>query len=157
MRSANYPRSIVWFERLYLGSLFLGVIQAALEWTTLSGELEFSSDMFGSGAESIVSFVLLALVVVIVAGLSFCLWYYIVRKPRTLAKWVFVILSGFDVVVTPFFIMEVPPLDMLLTIAITIMDASAIFLLFRPDAIQWFVTSGRMDDKQQQTLSDVFQ
>lgn len=157
MRSANYPRSIAWFERLYLGSLFLGIVQAALEWTTLSDELEFSADMFGSGAEYTISIVLLALVVFFMAGLSFCLWYYIVRKPRALAKWLFVILSGFGVVVTPFSIMEVPPLDMLLTIAITIMDACAIFLLFRPDAVRWFVTSGHMDDKQQQTLSDVFQ
>ncbi|GAB5486774.1 MAG: hypothetical protein Pars2KO_03440 [Parasphingorhabdus sp.] len=157
MRPANYPKSIVWFERLYLGSLFLGIIQAALEWTTLSDELEFSSDMFGSGAEFTISIVLLALVVFVLVGLSFCLWYYIVRKPRVLAKWVFVVLSGFGVVATPFAILEVPPLDMLITIAITIMDAVAIFLLFRPDAKRWFVTSDRMDDKQQQALSDVFQ
>lgn len=157
MRSASYPISIVWFERLYIGSIFLAVIQAVLDWASFSNELEFSSDMFGSGVELVVSVFLIALAAILVVGLTFCLWFYIVKRPRALAKWAFVILFGFDVFALPFFVMEYTSLEMLITIAVMILDIGAIILLFRPDAKRWFETNGRMDDKRQQTLSDVFQ
>lgn len=133
------PVSIVWFERLYLGGVVVGVINAALSWNVALARLaanpapaqlgpSFGSTMLAGG-------------IVLGVLISLLLWYFTARKGSVVTKWI----------ITAFFVLGLLSLFWaavqgtvphgvggVLTIVAWVLDAIAVWHLFRPDTKVWF-------------------
>ena len=114
------PPSIVLFERLYLGGLAVGLVNSALLVTSVS-EAEFA-------AEGTSFFGILATALVI----SLLLWFFV-------AKWILIALFALGLLGLPAILGE-GDFDVTdgLTVATWLLQAAAIWMLFRPDSAEWF-------------------
>ena len=133
------PVSIVQFERCYLGSIALGFVTLALTWTAqmamlsrnpataqLSGGLLYSSLLTG---------------IVLGALVALVLWYFAARRASVVAKWIIVVFFAIGVLSLLNSLSKgmVPSgLGGVLTVANIVLQAVAVYLLFRPDAKAWF-------------------
>ncbi len=126
------PNSILLFERLFLGSMAIGVINAFLSWDDTMATLAADPNLAAFG--NIFIYATLAFSV----GINLLLWFFVARKASTVAKWIIIVFFGIGLVSMPFSIGTLPPLSMIITLAITAMQGAAIYMLFRPDAQKWF-------------------
>jgi hypothetical protein len=127
------PNSIIWFERLYLGSMLLGLINSALTWSTVTDRVAATpgAAMLGSG------FLIGSMIFGIVINLL--LWYFIARRGSNVARIILTVLFGLGVIgmITMFF--QPLPLAMkAMPIIAFVLQAIGVFLLYRPDAKPWF-------------------
>ncbi len=131
------PDSIVFFDRLFLGALVLGVLNFMVGWSELSAKLasapEFAATGFGTG------FVIATAVGGII--LNLIIWYFISARASKVAKWIFVVffaigllsmLGNFNNPLGP------QGIALAVTLVITVVQAAAIYMLFRPDSLAWF-------------------
>ncbi len=134
------PKSILIFERIFFVSLALGVVNSALNWNSSLQQLaaDPATANFGSG------FMILTLL--FTWGISLLFWYFIARKASNVAKWIYTIFFAIGLLMMPFTIMQFPPLVMVLTLIITALSCYALYLLFRPDAKEWFENKGKIAD-----------
>ena len=129
------PASIVNFERLYLGALVIGVINTVLTFETTLAQVEAQP-----GAESMGSnifYISLAIGFLI----PILLWYFVARRASVVAKWIVVVLFVLGVFGFLFsFSQPVAPegIALILGIVSMLMQAAAVWMLFRPDAKAWF-------------------
>lgn len=131
------PDSIILFDRLFLGSLILGALNFLFAWKETSEKLasapEFAATGFGTG------FLIATFAIGMIINLI--IWYFISARASKIAKWI----------LTVFFVLgllsmlsnlnnPLGPQGILLGVAIviTIVQAAAVYMLFRPDAIAWF-------------------
>jgi hypothetical protein len=129
------PKSIVYYEYCYLGSVLLGVVVTAMTWTAnnQTEEVEKIRAMLGAS--------FLPILYVFIYTLSLALWYFTARVPNTVAKWIVV---GWFALSLIGFVMALGagnlPNDLpgLLAVAALVLNAAAVYLLFRPDARAWF-------------------
>jgi hypothetical protein len=129
------PKSIVYYEYAYLGSVLLGIVVTAMTWTTNNNtdEVEKIRAMLGPS--------FLPILYVFIHTLSLALWYFTARVPNTVAKWI--VLGWFALSLIGFAMALAAgnlPSDLpgLLAAAALVLNAVAIYLLFRPDARAWF-------------------
>jgi hypothetical protein len=131
------PNSIRLFDRLFLGSLTLGVLNFLIGWGELSATLsrapEFAATGFGTG------FIIATFAIGMIINLI--IWYFISVRASKIAKW---ILTAFFVVGLLSLLKNLNnPLgphgfSLVGTLVITMLQAAAIYMLFRPDSIAWF-------------------
>ena len=131
------PDSITLFDRLFLGALVLGALNFLFGGSELSAKLErvpaFAASGFGTG------FLIASFAVGMIINLI--IWYFISARASKIAKWI----------LTVFFVIGL--LSMLknlnnplgpqgislgVAVVITIIQAAATYMLFRPDSIAWF-------------------
>lgn len=137
------PSSIITFERAYLFSLFIGLIESLFTWGAGIERLEASPE-FRSIARPF-------MIVVLVAGfgIGVLLWYLVARRASTITKWFLVVLTVIGVAAT---LIELStggvPLDATLVVSLvaTALTIFAVIQLFRPDAIAWLRAGGRVTD-----------
>jgi len=128
------PASIVNFERLYLGAIILGVISFFLAWDQTLAMLQTQTQ--GAFGDS-----LLYAVVVISLGLQLLLWYLIAKRASVVAKWILIVWIGIGLIglIGNLGSGTMPnPLSTMLTLATTVLQLLAVWMLFRPDARSWF-------------------
>ena len=130
------PNSIVTFERLYLGSLALGILNFFLSFdqmkAAMAAEPGIAKVGFGSG--------MLIGVFVVSLLISLLLWFFIARKASNVAKWILVVFTAFGLLGLPNVISQLsttPGLTPVLALVITIIQLIAVYFLFRPDAAAW--------------------
>ena len=129
------PASIQWFERLYLGSLGLGLVNLLVHYSSLKVALGSTGGQMG--------FVFLSFLVGIAISLMF--WYLVARRASNLAKWFLVALVVIGLIGLPG---SLRMTDMLGTtyIAIgalaTLIQAAATGLLFTAESRRWFAAKG---------------
>ena len=129
------PKSIVYYEYAYLGSVLLGIVVTAMTWSTneQTEEVEKIRAMLGAS--------FLPILYVFIYTLSLALWYFTARVPNTVAKWIVVGWFGLSIVG---FAMALGagnvPNDLpgLIAVVALVLNAVAVYLLFRPDARAWF-------------------
>lgn len=129
------PKSIVHYEYAYLGSVLLGIVVTAITWTAnnQTEEVEKIRAMLGAS--------FLPILYVFIYTLSLALWYFTARVPNTIAKWIVVgwfalSLIGFAMALAAG---NVPnDLPGLIAATALLLNAIAVYLLFRPDARAWF-------------------
>jgi len=129
------PKSIVYYDYAYLGSLLLGIVTTAMTWTANndSQEVEQIRAVLGSS--------FLPIFYVFIYTLSLALWYFTARVPNTVARWIVVIWFVLSLIGTGFAIANgnlSSDLPSLLAIGAVVLNAVAVYLLFRPDAQAWF-------------------
>jgi len=126
------PRSIKIFDVLFLGSLAFSLVNFFFAYDTTMAELE------GTGMG--LTFVIVSFVVGY--GINLLLWYFASQRASNVARWIFVVLTGFGLVMVPFALANIPATRLILTLIITAMQIAAIYFLFQPDA-KLFFENGR--------------
>ena len=128
------PQSIQMFEKLYLVSLIIGVLNFVVFFGDSMAllESELGGDTSGLGSGVMIGSFVVGMVI------SLTLWYFIARKGSNIAKWIFVVLTIWGLVGIPTALTMMDSPQMIVTLAITAMQLVALFFLFRPDAKAWF-------------------
>lgn len=138
------PASIQWFERLYLGSLVIGLANLLFHYGKLSS-------MMGSLGGS-VGFVFVSFFAGLAISLAF--WYLVARRASNLAKWFLVALVALGLLGLPGSFSMTGTLGtpyIALGALATLVQAVSVGLLFTPEARRWFA------DKGAPTSPDVFE
>ena len=129
------PKSIVHYEYAYLGSVLLGIVVTAMTWTANNATQEVEQIHAVLGAS------FLPIFYVFIYTLSLALWYFTARVPNAVAKWIVVGWFALSVIGFGFaIIVGNVPSDVPGWIAVgaLVLNAVAVYLLFRPDAVAWF-------------------
>jgi len=129
------PKSIVNFELCYLGSVLISAINAAMTWKDVNGTVEAAQTraMLGDW------FMPVAMVFGIT--ISLLLWYFTARSASLVAKWVVVVFFGFSLAGFLFTLgigSRPEGLPGILSVVTLVLNAVAVWMLFRPDARVWF-------------------
>lgn len=127
------PHSIGIFDKLYLGSLAIGLINVFVGWDTRMAELEAT----GYG----ITFMLIT--IAMGYGIGLLLWYFISNRASNIARWIFIALTALGLVFLPFSLFDLPTLEILLAVVVTGMQLVAIYYLFKPDAKLFFENRGQ--------------
>ncbi len=135
------PESIIKFERLYLGALVVGVVNAVLSWSSTQAYMANDPALAASGLGS----GFLISTIVIGFAIPLLLWYFIAKRGSNIAKWILVVLFGLGLIsmVLSFSTMmamngTIGVIGALLT---TALQAGAVYMLFQPDAAEWLKSS----------------
>lgn len=123
------PSSILWFERLYLAAIVVGILNSLLAWES------FAETQAALGMGFVVA------TLVISNGISLLLWYLVARRGSVVAKWVLVVLFALGVASLLFtLVMGTYPSGAVGVIGAVgwLLQAAAVMFLFRQDAALWF-------------------
>jgi hypothetical protein len=129
------PQSITMFDRLFLGSLGLGLVNAALNYDSTIGQLEADpavAELGMAGPGFVIAILAFSF------GLSLLLWFLISRMAVNVAKWVLVVLTVIGLFGIPLALVDVPLPQAIITVVVTVTQLAALWFLFRPDAKAWF-------------------
>lgn len=129
------PKSIVQYEYAYLGSVLLGIVGTAMSWSTINA-MEGMDQVHAVLGSSF-----LPILYVFIYTISLALWYFTARVPNAVAKWIVVgwfvlsVIGSAYAIATGNVPADVPGW---LGIVALVLNAVAVYLLFRPDARAWF-------------------
>ena len=129
------PPSIVNFERCYRGGVLLGWIATALNWKHMQDKVAVQQTEAMVGAWYMPTILAISLLV------NLLLWYFAARRGSKVAKWiivVFFVLACFGVAMNMARHDFPPGLAGVASVAAFVINAIAVWLLFRPDAKAWF-------------------
>ena len=134
------PQSIELFEKVYLGSIALGLVNTALSWGALTASLKTVSDgAMKMGPGVMVGSIVIGLVI------SLLLWFFVARRASSVAKWIFVVITAIGVFgVLSSLANPLAPkgLTMIGGMIATALQVFAARLLFKPDAVAWLESKG---------------
>ena len=129
------PASIVKFERAVLVTVLIGLVSLVVDWESASApirRLGYGDNFFiGAYAASI------AIVLVL-------LWL-IARRGSAIAKWVYTVVYGASIVMALLAFrdnLRLPPTILVMQLLQWALILFSIWLLFRPDAKDWFARRG---------------
>jgi hypothetical protein len=139
------PPSIVRYERLYLASFVLGMVASATSWQQRTAML---------GANPTLANATWVLPTMQATGIAIALllWYFTVRAPSVVAKWVVVVFAAFGVLSI---LLSLGTLalgraasgtTLALSIVTNALYVAAAVQLFAPDAQLWFGELPDIDD-----------
>ena len=116
------PASIIWFERLFLLGLALGLVNGMIQFDTALAQIESDPKLaqLGWGTGFVVTVMAISLLIPLL------LWFLIARRASNIAKWVLVIFT-------------VPGLFFL-------PSSAAISFLFKRDAREWLSPTAEEED-----------
>ena len=126
------PQSIVVFDRLFLASLVLALINAVLAYSTLVEEVEADPALAQIGGGPIVIGVVLASLLI-----PLVLWYFIAHRASNIAKWLLVALVAIGLFFGNFSFSDGFSLPAIFGLVVTLLQVVAIVMLFRADARAW--------------------
>ena len=134
------PQSIELFEKVYLGSIALGLVNTAFSWGALTASLKTVGDgAMTMGPGVMVGSIALSLVI------SLLLWFFIARRASNVAKWIYVVITAIGVFgVLSSLANPLTPkgLTMIGGFVATALQVFAAWLLFKPDAAAWLESKG---------------
>jgi hypothetical protein len=136
------PRSIVLFDRLFLASIVLSLLQSFYSFSSARAELAADP----AAAELGLGSGFMAGSIGISVAISLLLWWLVAHRAGNIAKWILTVLSAIGVVMLPWTLAG-PGVDavvLTLTLAANAMVLAAIFFLFQQDARDWFTNKGRV-------------
>ena len=134
------PASIVKFDRYFLLSLGIGLVNAVVSYDAYVKMLADDPATAQFGASFVLSTLAFGF------GIPLLLWYLVARKASNVAKWLVVVLTGLGLLGI------LPSLSMMLDRGILYFGMSlatfglqlyAVYYLFRPDAKAWLVSKGK--------------
>lgn len=140
------PVSIVWFERCYLGALVVGLLNTALSWNTTMAKMAENpgAEQMGSsfGATTLIAGTLIGIVI------SLVLWYFAARKRANVAKWIITVFFVIGLLgIGASAVMRTFPQGIAGVLGVVgfVLNAIAVWQLFRPDAEAWFENKPSFD------------
>ena len=127
------PTSIVLFERLFLLSLAIALVNGFLQYDALVAQVGNDPALaqlgWGSGA--------ILVVMAISLLIPLLLWYFIARRASNIAKWILVVMTLLGLLFVNLDAGQLGSLAGIASLAVTILQLVAIVLLFRADARAW--------------------
>jgi len=138
------PASIGRFEKFYWASVALGLINTALNWNASQQALS-ANPLLASATWFLPAMQVIGLAIAVL------LWFFIVRRPSVVAKWVQVVFAAFGVfgVLSALFLVASgrAPIGVQVIIGLiaNILYIAAAVMLFKQDAKAWF-GEGRDED-----------
>ena len=128
------PPSIIDFERAYLASLALGIVNTAIHWQTVERSFEDPAlQTLGAGPGIVVGILAFSI------AISLLLWFFIARRASTVAKWIYVVFIAFGVIGIISSLTTLPfGTQLILNVVAQLLQFFAAWLLFKPDAKAWF-------------------
>lgn len=148
------PESIVSFERSYFGALGIGMVNGLLYFgatveallddpaiAALNADPAFASMSADPVFMTIVR-IFMAAILVLSLVFGIVVWYLIARRASNVTKWVYTVTWGIGLPFTLFQLTKLPggvP-QVALTVAGIALQANAVRLLFRPDAVAWLTS-----------------
>lgn len=129
------PASIRWFERVYLGTLVVGLLNLLVHYNTIRVNLGTSSGQMG--------FIFISFMAGILISLLF--WFLIARRASNLAKWFLVGLTVIGLLGLPGSFEMADTLGAAyigIGVLCTVLQALAIGLLFTAESRRWFANKG---------------
>ncbi len=139
------PPSIARFEQFYWASVIIGLINTALNWGRAQAMLATNPLTTNAGW-------ILPLTQVIGLGIAVLLWFFIVRRPSVVAKWVQVVFAAigvFSLVMALFAILTggaAVGTQVVLGLIANALYIAAAVMLFKPDAKLWLGEGLDRDD-----------
>ncbi len=139
------PPSIARFEQFYWASVIIGLINTALNWGRAQAMLATNPLTTNAGW-------ILPLTQVIGLGIAVLLWFFIVRRPSVVAKWVQVVFAAigvFSLVMALFAILTggaAVGTQVVLGLIANALYIAAAVMLFEPDAKLWLGEGLDRDD-----------
>lgn len=127
------PKSILMFERLFLGSLVLGALNVLLSWQDAAAQM---ADDPGAQQLGLGSGFLLAITVGSFA-VYLLLWLLIARQASTVAKWILTVLVALGVAFALPALAGSWNVTLVLSLVVHALEILALVYLFRPDAKAW--------------------
>ncbi|MEG3174831.1 hypothetical protein U1872_01205 [Sphingomonas sp. RB3P16] len=137
------PISIVWFERCYLGSLAVSLLNMAVQWPGLIAKMSVQMESNPAAAQLGSSFIPAALGIgaVLVIAVSLVLWYFTARQRSAVTKWIVTVLFGYNLLMFLLGLSSgtVPTgFGAVLGVAALVLNGLAVWQLFKPDTKAWF-------------------
>lgn len=128
------PQSILWFERAYLGSVALGLLNSALNWSQVQEQLAMTQNSALLPSWFVPATMMISLVI------NALMWFFIARRGSTVAKWIFVVLFAIGIlgVVSMVAGGTIPPTFNIVAVIALVLQVIAVVMLFRPDTKSWF-------------------
>ena len=128
------PQSIIWFERLYLGGVALGLANTAYRWSAIQEQVAATPN------SAMLPSWFMGATIAIGIGINFLLWYFVAIRGSVVAKWIVTVLFGIGVigVLRALTVGELPATMNAVAAVVLALQAGAVFMLFRPDAKAWF-------------------
>lgn len=129
------PKSIVLFERLYLGGWALGVVNTVLTWSAVRANPNMVAVDQQVGSWYVPTLTAIGL------AIPLLLWFFIARKASVVAKWIMVVFTALGVLGIAFAGLSgtlVAGLSTLLSVTSVVLNIVAAALLFRADSREWF-------------------
>jgi glucan phosphoethanolaminetransferase (alkaline phosphatase superfamily) len=121
------------FDRLFLASLAVSAVSAAINWQIIAAELTSQPGMAEIGLGS--GFI--AGIVAVSFAISLLLWFLVARKASNVAKWILVVLAAISLISLPSLLAGPWDLSNFLGIAAYVLEVAALGFLFRDDARAW--------------------
>lgn len=122
------PNSIRMFDYLFLGSLALSVLNFLLSMGDAEAQLAADPATAQFGSEALIGVFAFSMLI------SLLLWFFISRKASKIAKWILIVFTVIGLLMLPASIGTLPPVALVLTLAIAALQLAALFYLFKPDA-----------------------
>ena len=138
------PDSIRKFDMLWLGALALGVVQFFLGYGALKAEIE--TQLAGTAMRAGTSDAALVGGFIFGIVISLALWFLVSRQRLEFVKWILILLFFWGLINLPSAFAAGLTLMGALSIVAAIMQAAALYFLFRPDAKAWFAARGTPTD-----------
>lgn len=128
------PQSIIWFERLYLGAVMLGLMNTAINWPSVQAQVAATPN-----AGLLPAWFSYATVAIGI-GINLVLWYFVAQRGAVVAKWVVTVLFGLGMLSMVWMFANgiVPPTVNIVSVLVMLLQAGAVIMLFRPDTRAWF-------------------
>lgn len=136
------PRSIIWFERFFWGSILIGFLSAGFAWNDIAREIE------SDAVSSTTGIVFLAIIFAITIGISIAFWYFIARRGSNIAKWIYTVWMGLGSLWTLVTLVDpaaVRGAALAASLISTLLTLASIACLFRPDAAAWLTGKAPVD------------
>lgn len=133
------PVSIVWFERCYLGAILVGLVNTAVRWPQMMAQLADNPSVGQLGPSFAPTVAVLSIVLGVL--ISLLLWFFTARRRAVVTKWIITIFFVLSLLAIGFSaMMHTFPggLSGVLSVVALVLNALAVWSLFRPDAEAWF-------------------
>lgn len=130
------PKSIFWFERLFVASLFLSALQVTFNWIE-----DFSDGDFTTGGSTGLTAMML-LITFVSFAIDIGFWYFIARRASHIAKWLLIVKTTVGLAGTFWVMTKIVHVTWPVSLLVQLLIILSIIFLFRHDASRWFHTKG---------------
>jgi hypothetical protein len=127
------PNSIIWFERVFLGSLLLGLVNSVLTWSSMTAQMAATPGAGMLGSNFLIGSMAIGIII------NLLLWYFIARRGSNVARIIWTVLFAIGIFGVAAMFFQPTTLSMKAAPLISFaLQAVGVFLLYRPDAKPWF-------------------
>lgn len=133
------PQSMKMFDFLYLGSIVVGLLGLILGWDILVEQM--NAELATQGVESDVEMATAAIIggAAFATAINLALWFLVSILRIEFVKWILALFLAWGIYSMLVGIASVGfSLEQITGIISTIMSIAAIYMLFQPDAKEWF-------------------